>query len=239
MDVVLSSGFLAFARHCGFLAAVEDAGVEVTGACGTSSGALVASLWVAGYSASQIADELSADAPIRWMRPRLAVWSGVFGLERVVERLRGWLPATFEELDRPFGVGVLTPDGRGELVTSGPLPEAVAASCAVPYVFAKVPVSGRRLADGGAVDRLFLPHWTAHRGLAAPPLVHLVDRSAGAPTSVPGDVPVVRTPRSGAKFWNLGDFAGQVEEARRLAAGVLRASGTASTPARSRPGPAP
>lgn len=222
MDLVLSSGFLAFARHCGFLAGVEDAGVAVDGICGTSSGALVGALWAAGYPAEQIARELSADAPIKSMRPRLAVWSGVFSMSAVLQRLRGWLPARFEDLERPFGVGVLRTDGGGELVTSGSLPEAVAASCAVPWLFAKVDVDGRRLGDGGAVDRLFLQPWLEFRGDAARgPLVHLVDRSAGAPTDVPAGIAAVRTPRSGARFWSLGDFAGQVAQARAATEAVL------------------
>jgi len=224
VDLVLSSGFLAFARHCGFLAGVEEAGLEVEGICGTSSGALVGALWLAGFGSDEIARELSADAPLRSLAPRLAAWSGLFSMDKVLTRLRGWLPPRFEDLDRPFGVGVLRTDGGGEIVTSGSLPEAVAASCAVPYLFAKVTVDGRRLGDGGAVDRLFLEPWRNHRGLAAPPLVHLVDRSAGAPTDVPEGVPVVRTPRSGASFWNLGDFGGQLEEARALTAAVIQPS---------------
>ena len=47
-DLVLSSGFLAFARHVGVLRAVERSGQDVTGVCRTSSGALVGALWAAG-----------------------------------------------------------------------------------------------------------------------------------------------------------------------------------------------
>jgi len=105
--------------------------------------------------------------------------------------------------------------GRGLLLSEGLLPEAVAASCAVPYLFAPVAVDGVRYADGGAVDRLGLGPWRQLRG-EREKLVHLVERSAGAETVLPPDVAVVRTPRSGANFWSLGDFSGQVEEARSL-----------------------
>ena len=47
MDLVLSSGFLAFARHAGFLRAVEQLELPVEGLCGTSSGALSGALWAA------------------------------------------------------------------------------------------------------------------------------------------------------------------------------------------------
>ncbi len=49
-DLVLSSGFLAFASHSGFLKAVEAAGLHVSGVMGTSAGALSGSLYCAGYS---------------------------------------------------------------------------------------------------------------------------------------------------------------------------------------------
>ena len=57
-DLVLSSGFMAFASHSGFLQGVQDAGLEVQGVCGTSSGALAGSLYCAGYSPAQVGREL-------------------------------------------------------------------------------------------------------------------------------------------------------------------------------------
>lgn len=53
-DLVLSSGFLAFAGHSGFLQAVEDSGVKVAGVMGTSAGALAGSLYCAGYTPRQV-----------------------------------------------------------------------------------------------------------------------------------------------------------------------------------------
>ena len=52
-DIVLSSGFLAFAAHAGFLAAVEDVGIKVRGVMGTSSGAITGALYAAGYTPMQ------------------------------------------------------------------------------------------------------------------------------------------------------------------------------------------
>lgn len=51
---MLSSGFLAFAGHSGFLQAVEDSGVKVAGVMGTSAGALAGSLYCAGYTPRQV-----------------------------------------------------------------------------------------------------------------------------------------------------------------------------------------
>jgi predicted acylesterase/phospholipase RssA len=55
-DLVLSSGFLAFASHSGFLKAVDKAGLPVGGVMGTSAGALSGSLYSAGYSPDQACD---------------------------------------------------------------------------------------------------------------------------------------------------------------------------------------
>jgi len=218
VDLLLSSGFLAFARHAGFLCAVEESGIAVEGLCGTSSGALAAALWAAGLSAGEVARELSAQRPIARVRPHWAPWRGLCSLGPLIERLAQVLPPTFEALERPFAVGVMAPDGEHRLLNSGPLPEAVAASCAVPYLFAPVRVEGTAYRDGGAADRLGLIGWRRWRG-DLPLLVHLVERSYGAAGDDElGDELVVRTPASGARLWNLGDFTAQLEEARALTA---------------------
>ena len=85
----------------------------------------------------------------------------------VVERLRDLLPATFEELEMEFAVGVVDAStGRHIVVDSGPLPEAVAASAAIPCVFAPLSIPGAAggpFADGGVVDRTGLSAWRESR----------------------------------------------------------------------------
>lgn len=63
-------------------------------------------------------------------------------------RLSELLPPTFEELHRDFAVGVVTADGEHVLVDQGPLPQAVAASAAIPFIFSSVDVPGGVLAWG-------------------------------------------------------------------------------------------
>ena len=158
------------------------------------------------------------------MRLHSAPWRGVFDLRSVISQLTEWLPPTFEALDHPFGVGVMNRDGESQLLCKGPLIAAVAASCAIPGVFAPVRVESSWFRDGGAVDRTGLCVWREWRGIR-PTLLHLVDRTGGAPTvmsDIPDDVRVIRTRRSGAQFWSLGDFAGQVAEAEQSALDALR-----------------
>lgn len=224
MDLVLSSGFLAFARHVGVLAAMEEHGLRPDAICGTSSGALVGALWAAGHRAEEIGRVLSERAPIAGLRLRATPWSGLFSLAPLLERLESMLPATIEASPVPLAVGVMGPGRRHQLLTAGPLPQAVVASCAMPHVFAPILIDGTRYQDGGAVDRLGLEAWRAWRGDRAA-VVHWVERTAGV--DVGADLTglrLIRTPRSGAKLWDLGDFWGQVEEAQVLARAVLAAS---------------
>lgn len=220
-DLILSSGFLAFARHCGFLRAVEECALPIDGVCGTSSGALAGALWATGLTAEEVARELSAHPPLANMAPCWTPWRGLFSMRTVLSRMREMLPGDFSGLQRPFGAGVMGADGSHHVLTSGPLPEAVAASCAVPYLFAPVRIGAGLYRDGGAAERLGLQAWLDHRGDIRP-LVHLVERSHGSRGQLfTGDGPVVRSPRSGARLWNLGDFDGQYEESRRQSMTVL------------------
>jgi len=220
-DLVLSSGFLAFSRHLGFLKAIENSNIKATAVCGTSSGALCASLWAAGMSADNAATLLSERRPSSYLRPRWAFWQGAFSTGPMVELLRQYLPGTFDELPLPFAVGVRNQAGQHELITSGDLPLAVAASCAVPGLFAPVEIAGQKYQDGGTVDRFGLEGWRDQRG-ERPTLLHCVERSLGKKNPIAfDDVVVVNTPRSGAKLWSLGDFDGQYEEAVSLTQAVI------------------
>lgn len=220
-DLLLSSGYLAFARHCGFLLAVEDVELPVGAVCGTSSGALVGALWAAGLGAEDIAAELRARRPWDLLRAHGAIWRGAFRLDPVTALLRTWLPDRFDALPRALAVGVSV-GGHHRLLTAGALPEAVTASCAIPYAFCPVEVDGLRCADGGATDRVGHAAWQGWRGPRAS-VVHLVDRSHGRDQPLPDGVPVVRSGRSGAKLWDLGDFDGQVAQTRAAALRVLAA----------------
>lgn len=248
-DLVLSSGFLAFAAHSGFLAAVEDAGLPVGGVAGTSAGALTGALWCAGHSAAACAAELSAVPPLAHLRPCGTPWAGLMSLDAVIARLRDLLPPTFEELGREFACGVVGRDGTHTLISSGPLPEAVAASAAIPALFAPVVIPGREaqgpFRDGGVVDRTGLVAWrdrlraaaaAGSVGSAQPPappppaLVHLIGRSSafsGADdVEAMGEarVVLVRSPRSRASLVSLRDFEFQAASARSRSRPAMRAA---------------
>lgn len=225
MEVVLSSGYLAFARHVGFLRAVEESGVDVERVCGTSSGALVGSLWAAGWSLQDIQDELLARRPLRSVGLHLRPWRGLFSLTPFLDRLRQLLPPRFEDLARPLAVGVTRAGDRHQLIDDGPLPEAVAASCAVPWLFAPLCLGGQWTWDGGASDRLGLGPWLAERDPAAPVLVHNVAATLGREQTAQGSsVWMVRSPRSQSSLWGLAPWEPEAARSQQLAQVVLAAA---------------
>jgi predicted acylesterase/phospholipase RssA len=223
MDLVLSSGFLAFARHVGFLEAVEAAEIEIEAIVGTSSGAMIGAMHAAGIPPRE-AGRLILDIELKSLIDfSSAPWRGVFSLAKVVAQLERVLPPSFESLHRPFAAGVTAPSGH-RLLTSGPLPSAVAASCAMPGIFAPITIDGVPYRDGGARDRLGIEAWRLWRG-ARPALVHHVERTAGVDVQCDlSGLTVIKTPRSRASFLSLRDFDAQVEEARRITEAALAGS---------------
>jgi predicted acylesterase/phospholipase RssA len=253
-DLLMSSGFLCFSSHCGMLRALEEVGMQPDAYVGTSSGALAAAMAAAGLSADEVAAQLSEQQPIRLCRPTRPTLDGFMSTRALVRKLRTVLPPTFDDLPRPCAVGVYEHQlyrdrtkSRGKrrpvLVTSGDLPLAVAASCAVPRLFKPLPLEARGIvpgavgmcdlqprgtptfyADGGAVDRTFHQSWNAWRPNSQG-LVHLISDLPegkhgprdGVHASSDGVLHIVRTPRARANFFSLQDFQSQVAHAAEVA----------------------
>jgi hypothetical protein len=183
----------------------------LAGYCSMASVESEVSGWV------QIAYELSRLPPVEYLKISNQPWEGgVLNMDKVIERYRELLPATFEHLDRDFAVGVLTRDGTYKVIDSGPLPEAVVASAAIPYLFEHVSIPGvGQCMDGGKFDRVGLSGWqerTKKQGKSAKAatLVHLIARSSpfsgNEAVRYSGNVVVVRSPKSGVSLTSLGDF---------------------------------
>lgn len=235
--VVLSSGFLAFARHIGVARAFRATGRRATRLSGVSSGSLIGALWAAGATPEEMTTLVSEMPPIRSLRPRLFFGRGgpgLLSLDPFVARIAARLPARIEDLPLPFSVGVVRrSDGACVLLERGPLAEAIAASCAMPWIFGPRVIEGASCVDGGAKDRIFLrPLLELHP--ADDTVVHVVDASQAGRQKRSGVVDaqldwaanrtaltVVRTPRSGASFFSLGDIPAQIAEAEARATTAL------------------
>lgn len=53
-DIYLSSGYLSFAAHLGFMKAIEDENIKINSISGVSSGAIIGSLFSNGLSVDDI-----------------------------------------------------------------------------------------------------------------------------------------------------------------------------------------
>lgn len=235
--VILSSGFLAFARHIGVVRAFAAAGVRPSRISGVSSGSLIGALWAAGASPDEMLALVEEMPPLRSLRLRFpfgGAGPGLLSLDPFVQRIAARLPARIEALPVPFSVGVVRrSDSTCLLVDRGELAEAVAASCAMPWIFGPRLVEGAACVDGGARDRLFLRP-LLERHASARTIVHLVEASQAGRKKRSALVDeqlgwaqgrttltVVRTPRSGASFFSLGDVRAQVDEAEACTRAAL------------------
>jgi len=154
-------------------------------------------------------------------------WLGLFSTTRVAEILSRHLPRRFEDMPKPFAVGVCDRTGRHHLMRSGDLVPALLASMAIPRIFPAVDIAGCSYFDGGVADRIGVHAWREWRP-EAKAIVHIVGRTRGREVPFdPKDTLVIRTPRTRAKFWSLGDFSGQLREARSLAERALGELGLA------------
>lgn len=105
-DLILSSGYCAFARHCGVLAAIEDFNISIDRCVGTSSGSIAASLLCSGqFTPAQIENELRSRRPISLCQPSLRLNRGAFSLRGLIAHLRTLLPKDFNQLPRKLAVG--------------------------------------------------------------------------------------------------------------------------------------
>ncbi|KQW47851.1 esterase [Nocardioides sp. Root1257] len=153
--LVLGSGGARGYAHIGAIAEIESRGHEVVAVAGSSMGALVGGLYVAGgldeYTAW--ARTLTSSGVVRLLDPK---WSagGAIGAGRIfaeVERIAG--ERLIEELPIPFTAVATDLRARREVwFQRGPLVSAVRASIAIPGVITPVVMNGRLLADGGLMN---------------------------------------------------------------------------------------
>ena len=217
VELILSSGFLAFAHHSAFLASVESSKFKVKGIMGTSSGALAGAMFAAGYNAKEIATELKRLPPIKLMKFSPHPTKGIMKLNPVAERLAELLPEKIEDLDIPFAAGVVDKNYQFLMVDKGPLVSAICASIAIPVVFQPVEIEGLDngpFADGGLRDRVGFKDWihSPHSRDEHLKLVHIINKStklSGSDqidTDLDNNIKVIESPRSGEFFFKLKYF---------------------------------
>ena len=150
LGLALSGGGAKGFAHIGVFKLMEECGLMPDVIVGTSAGALMGALFADGYSADELKELFTGREFSEFARLQIPK-SGLFDSTRFRNFLRRHLRAkTFEELKIPMMVVATDLDG-GESHTfdSGPIVEAVTASCSIPIIFSPVVIDGVHYVDGG------------------------------------------------------------------------------------------
>ncbi|MFF2271152.1 patatin-like phospholipase family protein [Agromyces sp. NPDC058136] len=233
LGLTLSGGAAFGAAHVGVLHELEDRGIRPDIAVGTSSGALIAAAYAAGFDAAEIERVALAfkwREIARWsFAPRLALLDSR-AIEDAVQRVFGCDPL-IEDLPRRFGA-VATDLRTRKVVTidRGPLSVALRSTIAIPGLLAPVRREGALLADGGMLDNVPV---NAARELGADRVVvvrlHAKFENVRMMRTVNRTADLVRDPSivlvqpemEGMAQWTMSDAPRLIAEGRRAAAVAL------------------
>ena len=150
IGLALSGGGAKGFAHLGVFKLLEESGLKPDIISGTSAGSLMGVLFADGYSADEIKNmfigrEFSEFAQLQIPK------SGLFNYARFREFLKRHLRSKRIE-DLPIPTVIVATDldrGCSHEFRSGPIVEAVTASCCMPIVFSPVLINGVHYVDGG------------------------------------------------------------------------------------------
>lgn len=155
IGLALSGGGARGMVHVGVIQALAEAGISVHEVSGTSAGAIVGSLYAAGYPPKEILAFAKEKNLIRVLNLRLP-HKGFVTHKFLRNQLRKYLPAnSFEDLKLPLFVTVANINsGLPEVFSTGPLIDVVIASSSIPILFEPVHLNGNTYLDGGLMKNL-------------------------------------------------------------------------------------
>ncbi len=150
VGISLSGGSARGYAHVGVLQALHEHGIEPQIISGTSMGAVVGSLYAAGYSPGGIKKILTEETfskmtGFSWRR------TGLYKLEKMKVALQRYIAKDdFSGLKKPFYLALSNLNNAcGEMRSSGPLFDYIVASCSVPGFFAPIVLEKTNFVDGG------------------------------------------------------------------------------------------
>ncbi len=151
--VALGGGGVRGLAHIGVLGVLEREGFRVRGIAGTSMGGIIAALYAAGESPSQIQALAASTSPRSLLHVRPAD-AGMIGIDHIAELLQRALGRRrFEDLRIPLALTATDLNTAAEIVLKeGVVADAVLATIALPGVFPPQLMGRYRLIDGGALD---------------------------------------------------------------------------------------
>ncbi len=162
--LVLGAGAVRGFSHIGVLEVLHEAGIPIERIVGCSIGSVIGALYAQGADHNQMYDFALRIVPSGYSY-RIYGWpslrrgmkgNGLFSIKKFRQLVAKELHVKrFEELQIPLTV-VATNMMRGSLTEfdSGPLLQAVMASCAIPGLFQPVQIEGEQYIDGGVLTEL-------------------------------------------------------------------------------------
>ena len=155
LGLVLSGGGARGFAHIGILKALDEMGVHFSVVSGTSSGAIVGSLYAYGYSPDEIFFMIKSLSIFKSVRPAWT-WAGLLRMDGLQRLLLSHMPEnSFEKLKLPLTIAATEiRKGRIEYFSSGELIPAILSSCSIPAVFNPMTFNGGLYVDGGLFDNL-------------------------------------------------------------------------------------
>lgn len=153
LGLVLSGGGARGIAHIGVVHALRERGLAPDVIAGSSCGAIVGALAAAGHSTEKMLDFFATQSPFRLQMVTMRK-AGIIDTEKVVESFREYFPEDcFEALEtRLFLTATDIANARLTIFESGPLIQAILASCSMPMVFTPTEIDGRFYVDGGVVN---------------------------------------------------------------------------------------
>ncbi|MDR0543013.1 MAG: patatin-like phospholipase family protein [Dysgonamonadaceae bacterium] len=150
LGLALSGGGARGFAHPGALKAIEDFGLKPEIISGTSAGALAGVLYADGYAPEEII-KLFVGKDFREFADIQVPVAAIFGMSGFRRFLKKHLHAkNFEDLSIPLKVVATNLDeGKSAVFDTGPIIDAVVASCSIPVVFNPVLIDGVNYVDGG------------------------------------------------------------------------------------------
>jgi NTE family protein len=151
----LSGGFIKGFAHLGAMQALLEHNIRPDIISGVSAGALVGAFYADGNEPYQVL-EYFAGHKFQDLTKLVIPKVGLFALDEFIDFLRTNLKARkLEELKTPLIVTATDLDhGRTVQFSQGDIATRIAASCAMPVLFAPVKIDGTHYVDGGVFMNL-------------------------------------------------------------------------------------
>lgn len=156
LGVAFGGGGARGAAECGALQAFHEYGIKPDVVSGTSVGALVATMYSAGFKPRHMIEMFQGLNFFKDIVAPTVPKGGLFDSSPLVEKIRKSVPySRLENLPIPtYLVASDLEHGVPKVFSKGDIAPRVVASCSIPVVFTPICINGVHYVDGGAFQNL-------------------------------------------------------------------------------------